>query len=236
VALFATSREREEIAAEARRLNAPIVVGITEDTPDDRFVNAQVVVLPDGRVSSRYEKVRRVPFGEYMPFRDLLTAVGAPTDLVPRDAVAGTGPAVVDTPVGRLGVAISWEVFFAGRVRDGVSNGALAVLNPTNGSSYTGTVLQTQQVASSRLRALESGRWVVQVSPTGFSAFVDPDGRVFDRSSVSAQQVAVRSIELREARTPATVMGDLPFALLAAALLTLAVVADRRTQGLTARG
>ena len=77
---------------------------------------------------------------------------------------------------------ISWEVFFGGRGRaattaDGTGDTSI-LLNPTNGASYTGTVLQTQQIASSKLRAIENGRWVVQVSPTGFSAFVDPDGDV----------------------------------------------------------
>ena len=80
--------------------------------------------------------------------------MGAPTDLVPRNAVAGTGPALLSLPDGtRVGVVISWEVFFAGRARDGVDHGGQVIINPTNGSSYTWTVLQTQQVASSRLRA-----------------------------------------------------------------------------------
>lgn len=206
---FEGSRELGEIAAEAARIGAPISVGITEDTDDDRFLNAQVIVTTDGEVTSRYEKVRRVPFGEYMPLRGLLEAVGAPTDLVPRNAVEGKGPAVLDLPDGtRVGVAISWEVFFGPRVRDGVTHGGSLVLNPTNGSSYTWTVLQTQQVASSRLRALEQNRWVVQASPTGFSAFVSPDGEVFQRTSVSEQEVIVRTVELRATRTWYSHLGD----------------------------
>ena len=124
VARFETSVERDEVAAEAERLGVPIIVGITEDAVGrDAFVNAQVVVLPDGTVSSRYEKVRRVPFGEYMPMRGLLKSLGAPVDQVPRDALAGTGPAYLDTPEGRVAVVISWEVFFGGRARDGVGEG-----------------------------------------------------------------------------------------------------------------
>ncbi len=93
--------------------------------------------------------------------------------------VAGTGPAVIELPDGtELGVVISWEVFFGGRAREGVELGAEAILNPTNGSSYTGTIVQTQQVASSRLRAVENGRWVVQAAPTGFTAVIDADGDV----------------------------------------------------------
>ena len=60
------------MTAEAARIGAPFAVGITEDAPNEHFLNAQVVVTPDGRSSSRYEKVRRVPFGEYMPLRGLL--------------------------------------------------------------------------------------------------------------------------------------------------------------------
>ncbi|MGZ4700069.1 MAG: apolipoprotein N-acyltransferase [Ilumatobacteraceae bacterium] len=215
---FAGSRELTEVTAEAARIGVPLAVGITEDAPGDHFTNAQVVVTPDGRVVSRYEKVHRVPFGEYMPLRGLLHALGAPTNLVPRDAVAGTGPAYLDIPVAtgqvRAATVISWEVFFGSRARDGIGHGGTFILNPTNGSSYTGTILQSQQIASSRLRAIENGRWVVQVSPTGFSAFVSPAGEVLDRTAVSEQKVIYRTIALSSGRTWYSHLGDVPFELL----------------------
>ena len=187
VTRFAGSPELAAVAGEAARLGVPISVGVTEDVPgdDERFTNAQVIVTPDGEVTSRYDKVRRVPFGEFVPLRGLLDALGAPVDQVPHDAVPGSAPAYLDLPDGtRLGVVISWEVFFGGRARDGVREGAELVINPTNGASYSGTIVQTQQIASSRLRALETGRWVVQAAPTGFSAFVSPDGDVDQRTGV----------------------------------------------------
>jgi apolipoprotein N-acyltransferase len=192
VAVLEGSRELDAVAAEAARIGAPFSVGVTEDTADgEHFVNAQVIITPEGEVIDRYEKVRRVPFGEYMPMRGLLHALGAPTDLVPRDAVAGTGPAVLTLDDGTaMAVAISWEIFFGGRVNEGVEHGGSFVINPTNGSSYTWRVLQTQQVASSRLRAVEQHRWVVQVSPTGFSAFVTPGGDVVSRTGASQCSVA----------------------------------------------
>ena len=179
VVAFDGSQPLRDIAAEADRLGVPIAVGVTEDSPDGtQFVNAQIVVSPDGVVFDRYEKVRRVPFGEYVPLRSLLEAVGAPVDQIGRDARAGTEPAIIELPDGtELSVVISWEVFFGGRAREGVELGAEAILNPTNGSSYTGTIVQTQQVASSRLRAVENGRWVVQAAPTGFSAIIDAERR-----------------------------------------------------------
>ena len=229
VATFTESVELTEVAAEAARLGAPVLVGITEDVPgEDAFLNAQVTVLPDGTVSSRYDKVRRVPFGEYMPLRGLLGALGAPVDQVPRDAKAGTTPGYLDTPIGRVGVVISWEVFFGGRARDGIGKGGLFIVNPTNGSSYTGTVLQTQQVASSRLRAIENGRWEVQVSPTGFSAFVTPTGEVLQRTGVSERAVRTQEIELRTGRTLYNRLGDLPFVALAAVAGLVASLSGRR--------
>jgi apolipoprotein N-acyltransferase len=210
---FAGSPELDAVAGEAARLGVPIAVGITEDVPTkpNRFTNAEVIVTPDGDVTSRYDKVRRVPFGEYVPLRWLLDALGAPVDEVPHDAVAGTKPAILDLPDGtRLGVVISWEVFFGGRVRDGVGEGAGVVLNPTNGASYSGTIVQTQQIASSRLRALETDRWVVQAAPTGFSAFVTPDGDVIDRTSVSERAVIRHAVELRRGETWYTRLGDRP--------------------------
>ena len=235
VAVFADSLERQEIAAEARRIGAPFAVGVTEDVPptdaDDLggFLNAQIVVDTDGAIVSRFDKVRRVPFGEYVPLRGLLSALGAPVDQIRRDAVAGTGPAVVTLPDGTpVAVAISWEIFFGSRMRDGVGAGGEVLINPTNGSSYTGTIVQSQQVASSRLRAVESGRWVAQAAPTGFSAFVSPDGDVLQRTAVSEQAVIVGAVGLRTGDTWYRVLGDLPFALLAAAVLAASHAATRR--------
>lgn len=228
VATFDTSRELSEIAGEAERLDAPFLVGITEDVDAESFTNAQVVVDVDGRVVDRYDKVRRVPFGEYMPLRGLLDAIGAPVDLVPRDALAGDGRARLDVPLRsspleelRASVVISWEVFFGGRAREGVGDGGGVIFNPTNGSSYTWTILQSQQIASSRLRAIETGRWVVQVSPTGFSAFVSPDGEVVMRTSVSETAVIRQDVPIRSGDTLYVRLGDRPWiaALGAASLL-----------------
>jgi apolipoprotein N-acyltransferase len=225
---FYDSVEREEIAAEAARLGVPFAVGITEDVDATYFTNAQVVVNTDGTLGDRYDKVKRVPFGEFIPLRGLLEALGAPVDRIPRDALPGDGVAnlrIADTVVG---VAISWEVFFSGRANEGIENGGSLLLNPTNGSSYTGTILQSQQIASSRLRAIETGRWVVQVSPTGFSAFVSPTGEVFDRTGVSEQRVIIREVPLRIGRTLYSRIGDQTVLILfVAALLTL--LAQRRS-------
>lgn len=230
--LFAESREYDEIVAEARRLSVPFVVGITESAGAGAFTNAQVVISPDGHLDGRYDKVRRVPFGEYIPMRGVLEAVGAPVDLVPRDARPGDARGWLDVPVRdgsdvRLAVAISWEVFFGGRVNEGVVDGAGAIVNPTNGSSYTWSILQTQQVASSRLRAREQGRWVVQAAPTGFSAFISPSGEVIERTSIGERRVIEHTIALSEGRTPYSRLGNGFFVWLLAVCAAVLVARSR---------
>jgi apolipoprotein N-acyltransferase len=222
---FSTSPEFGEVAVEAKRLDATFLVGVTENAPGNRFTNAQVVVTPDGQYTDRYDKVRRVPFGEYMPLRGLLHALGAPTSLVPRDAVAGTDPAYLTLPDGtRVAVVISWEVFFGGRTRDGVEHGGEWIVNPTNGSSYTWTILQSQQIASSKLRAIETGRWLAQGAPTGFSAFVTPEGDVLDRTSIGEQEVIIHDVELRTGHTWYVTLGDAPWIVLVAIVFVVALL------------
>lgn len=228
--LFIDSVEYKELAAEAKRLNVPFMVGITEDSGSTGFTNAQIVIEPSGVISGRYDKVRRVPFGEYMPMRTLLSSIGADTQLVPRDARVGDARAWLDIADTRAAVAISWEVFFGGRVNEGVSDGATFIVNPTNGSSYTWTILQTQQLASSKLRAREQGRWLVQVSPTGFSAFVSPTGQVFKKTGVSQQGIVDHTISLREGRTLYSQLGNAPY--IWALLFALAVLLQKRSRAI----
>ncbi|MEM9039980.1 MAG: apolipoprotein N-acyltransferase [Actinomycetota bacterium] len=234
---FSDSAIAQQVAAEAARLDVPLSVGLTEDVVDEDgtsgYTNAQVVVTPDGDIVSRYDKVRRVPFGEYVPLRGLLERITSAIDQIPRDAIAGTEPAVLDLPTGeRLAVVISWEVFFGGRAREGVELGGEAIINPTNGASYTGTIVQTQQVASSRLRAVETGRWVVQVSPTGFTAFISPDGEVVQRTAQREQAVLFQEIELRTGNTWYSAMGDRPIIVIMVLLAGASIALARRDQQL----
>ena len=236
VAQFSSSIELQEITAEAQRVNAPFVVGVTEDLNAQNFINAQVVVQTDGSITDRYDKVRRVPFGEYMPFRSTLKKLGAPVHLVPRDALAGTGTASIYVAGVRFSIVISWEDFFAGRVREGVQHGGQIIVNPTNGASYTGTILQSQQIAASRLRAIENGRWLVQVATTGFSGVFSPDGALYERTAVSEQKVIFYDVPLRTGQTPYSILGDGPFISLMLALAVGCFIVDRRAkEGLVTR-
>jgi apolipoprotein N-acyltransferase len=214
------SSEGDELSELARRIDSTLVAGVVEGVDSERFSNYSAAYDGDGEIVDRYDKVHRVPFGEYVPLRSLLEPFGG-SDLTTRDAIIGTHPAELDTPAGRVAVAISWEIFFGDRVREGVEDGAEVVLNPTNGSSFSGTLVQTQQVASSRMRAIESGRWVLQTAPTGFSAIIEPDGTVDQRTGVSEQRVLHGEVGRRTGLTLYTRLGFLPGVVVAVVTLAL---------------
>lgn len=231
---FVDSPWSAELSAEAARLDATVLVGIVEDAPDDpdAFVNYVAAFEPDGSIDARYDKERRVPFGEYVPLRPLFESFAA-DQLPPRDQVPGSGSAGIRPSAGPFAVAISWEIFFSRRVREGVRDGGEIVLNPTNGSSYWLTQVQSQQIAASTLRAVESGRWVLQAAPTGFSAVIDERGRVLQQTEISEAEVLLADVPQLTGTTPAQALGDLPALLVAAAaLLSIGRPRWRRLQDL----
>ena len=217
------SEEGEALSALARSLETTLVAGVVT-TVGDHFVNESVAWGPDGRIVGRYVKNQRVPFGEYIPLRSLVERL-ADVSAVPRDATVGTGPGLL---AGRLGVVISYEVFFPRRARDALQSGAEVLLVPTNASSFSTTQMPALELGAARMRAIESGRWVLQAAPTGFSALIDPAGHVREVSRLGAEAVLPAPAELRTGRTPYTALGDGPVVAGAALALALAWTLGRR--------
>ncbi len=222
------SPEGAQIMALARRLRTTLMVGAVEGDPAGKgFRNAELAFGSDGTYLDRYDKVRRVPFGEYVPLRWLLEPL-AGGSLRPEDEKSGADPAILRTPTGTFGVAISWEVWFADRVRAATRQGGEVLTNPTNGASFHGTIVQTQQLAHSRLRAMENDRWMLQAAPTGFTAVITPDGRVTARSNIGEQRVLVATVQRRGGLTLATRVGDVPAVVLSLAGIGFAWIDSRR--------
>ncbi len=216
----------------ARRLRATLLAGITVDLSASTFKNEVVAFGPSGRVVGTYEKVHRVPFGEYVPWRSFFSHF-ASLKAVPRDAVAGHGSGLLRTPAGPLGVLISFEVFFASRGRSSVDQGAELLVVPTNTSSYATSQVPDQELAASRVQAVATGRDLVQASPTGYSAVVEHTGEVVARSALGRREVVEAVVGLRRGLTFYDRQGDGP--LLAVASIALAVAwaftASRRRAG-----
>ncbi len=140
--------------------------------------NSVFALLANGQITSRYDKSHLVPYGEYLPMRPVLSAIGL-SRLVPGDIDfwPGPGPRSFDVPgFGKVGFQICYEVIFSGQVVERANRPAF-IFNPSN-DAWFGSWGPPQHLAQARLRAVEEGLPVVRSTPTGISAIVDADGRV----------------------------------------------------------
>jgi apolipoprotein N-acyltransferase len=194
------------------------MAGVTEPVGQAAFRNEIVAWGPSGRIVAVFEKVHRVPFGEYVPFRSFFARF-ADLSGVPADAIPGNGTGLMRTPAGPLGVLVSFEIFYAGRSHAAVRAGAELLAVPTNTSSYSTSQVPSQEIAAAKVQAVETGRALVQAAPTGYSAVVSPRGVVVERSVLGARQALTATVGLRRGMTPYDHWGDLPVLLVAALAL-----------------
>ena len=142
--------------------------------------NAVMAVHADGTLGPRYDKAHLVPYGEYLPMRPLLSAIGlsrlAPGDL---DFWPGPGPHTLDLGAfGKAGLQICYEIIFSGQVVDRAHRPDF-IFNPSN-DAWFGAWGPPQHLAQARLRAIEEGLPVIRATPTGISAVIDADGRIVE--------------------------------------------------------
>jgi apolipoprotein N-acyltransferase len=223
---LAGSPQAARLSALAVHLHATVLAGVTVTEPHATFRNEIAAWGPAGRIVSVFEKVHRVPFGEYVPFRGLFSHL-ADLAAVPLDAIPGHGTGLMTTPAGPLGVLVSYEVFFAARGRSSVRAGAQVMVVPTNTSSYSSEQMPSQELAADRVQAVQEGRDLVQAAPTGYSTFVTNRGVVRHRSALSRRQVLVAPVPLRRGATLYERFGDLPMLVLAALALLAGWAGDR---------
>ncbi|HST37062.1 MAG TPA: apolipoprotein N-acyltransferase [Allosphingosinicella sp.] len=189
--------------------------------------NSVFVLAPDGGLGPRYDKAHLVPYGEYLPMRPVLSAIGlsrlAPGDL---DFLDGPGPRTLDLPgFGRAGLQVCYEIIFSGQVVDR-ANRPDFIFNPSN-DAWFGAWGPPQHLAQARLRALEEGLPVIRATPTGISAVVDAEGRILQSLPLGAAGVIDARLPPADAPTLFARLGNLlPFAF--ALLLVAGAIAVRR--------
>lgn len=223
---------RAMVDGAARRVGVPMLIGAIVRRDDGRAENAGVVWDPVTGFGATYAKRHLVPFGEYVPFRERLTPWFGRLSLVGSGFVAGSGQAgVLDVAGTKVGDVICFEIAYDGLVRDAVRDGAEVVVVQTNNASFGRTDLTYQQLAMSRVRAVEHGRTVLVAATSGVSAVIAPDGSFVDRSAINTRDLLVHEVALSRGRTLATRAGAWPEVILAAmagAAVLAGVVGARR--------
>jgi apolipoprotein N-acyltransferase len=210
-------------------VGVPVLVGAMVEGPEPQDVRNQGIVwLPGVGPTDRYSKQHPVPFGEYIPMRDQLARFFERLDQIPRDMVPGDEPGVLDVAGTTIGDLICFEVAYDDLVREVVDGGAQLLVVQTNNATYMGTGQVQQQFAIARLRALETGRYVVVVATNGVSGIVGPDGSVLQRAPVREPAVLEDQLPLRAGSTLAVRLGAWPERVLVVVSLVGILLASSR--------
>jgi apolipoprotein N-acyltransferase len=212
------------ITRAARAIGAPILVGAVVDGPGRFISNTGIVWDPVTGAGDTYVKQHPVPLAEYVPARSFFRFFSSDVDRV-HDFAHGTEVGNLDVGGAAVGDVICFEVAYDGLVSDVVDGGAGMVVVQTNNATFGFTDESEQQLAMSRLRAVEFGRTVVVAATSGISAVVAPDGSVVRRSELFTPATFVEEIAQRGSRTVAERLDAGPEWLLAALGVGAVVVA-----------
>lgn len=218
-----------EVREAARAVGVPMIVGGNLDIDTDRYKVVAFHVSPEGEIVGVYQKTHLVPFGEYVPGRDLLDWVPM-LDQVPRDAVAGAEAKVFDLPMASVATVISFEGDFGPLVRNAVDAGGDVLVVATNTSTWGETWASAQHVAFSKVRAVENGVSVAHAALSGISAFIDPHGQVIRSTGLYEPAVITAHLSAGRSTTFYTRAGEWAAYLALAATLIGAVVRFRRRE------
>ncbi len=208
------------------QLNAPLVTGTVTSDDEGRTFNSLLLWKPGEGPVAQYDKIHPVPFAEYLPDKAFWYPF-APSlfDLIPRDYTIGTRSNVFDINGVKAGLAICFDIVDDSLISEMIDSGAQLILAPTNNADFGHTDENVQQLAIARLRAIEAGRYLVQVSTVGVSAIIAPDGTTIDELPVFTAGSMVDRVELHSSRTPAMVLGPyLSFGISAFAIAELALL------------
>jgi apolipoprotein N-acyltransferase len=228
---FTDPQARRLIDGAVRAVGVPVLVGAVLDGPGpDHVSNSGIVWHPSTGPGERYVKRHPVPFGEYIPFREQLSGLIERLDQIPRDFFAADEPGNLSVGPAKVGDVICFEIAYDGLVRDVVTGGADVLVVQTNNATYNGTGQPQQQMAMSRLRAVEHGRTVLVAATSGVSAVVEPDGDVAALAPERSVRTLVADVRLHDSSTLATRLGPLPEWLLTLLGLGAVAVGVRRSR------
>lgn len=227
------AQTRATVTAAVDLAARPILVGAVTagPGPDERqttslWWNPSSATDP---VTDRYHKRNLVPFGEYIPFRDVLLPVIPLLRLVGAQSIPGEGPGVLDGRLGdgrtiRVGTVICFELAYDDTVHE-AARGSEVLVVQSNNATYRGTPQIAQQFAITRVRAMETRREIVVATTNAVSGFIDRDGRVRDRTDEGTAASASYELPLRQALTPAVRFAAAYDALILLGALTALIVA-----------
>ena len=219
----------------AERIDAPIVLAAVTQRGTEYFNSALLWQVGADNPVQTYDKRHPVPFGEYVPDRWLWRQFAPELiDLIQREYTPGAAPPVFDVDGVGVGLGICFDVIYDDVVWDGANGGAEVYFFQTNNADFRGTSENLQQLAFARMRAIETGRSVVNISTVGTSQYIAPDGSEIAELGADVAGHLLADVPLRTGLTPAVVLGPWIHGVLgwgsALAMVALGILAGVRTR------
>ncbi len=224
-----------ELTQAAASVHTQILVGTVVEAGANRARNEGIVWDPVTGPGAVYVKRHLVPFGEYIPFRSVLTRFISELGRVPRDYIAGDKPGILTVGGVRIADVICFEVAYDGTVRSSVTGQTGVMVVQTNNATYGWSGQPEQQLAITQLRAVEHGRPVMIAATSGISGYITPDGNIQQETRQFTAAVVAAEVTPRTGLTLADRVGAWPELAMAAAALAawaLAVTRARRASKL----
>lgn len=191
----------------AARIDAPLLANAATARGDEYF-NTSMLWMPDGTAEQSHDKRYPVPFGEYVPDREFYNAIVPDLiGLIGREYSHGTNAPLVDVDGNAVGLAICFDVIYDDVIIEGVRGGAEVLVFQTNNADFRGTDENEQQLAFARMRAIETGRSVVNISTVGASQIIGSDGTTIAALNADEAGAMLENVELRSGLTAGVVLG-----------------------------
>jgi len=201
------SREVERMASES---GVPLIFGAPWFDPSEggKYYNSVFLLDRQGILEGRYDKRHLVPFGEYIPLKQVFFFIRKFTE-GGEDFSAGSGPALFPVPGGQAGASVCYEAVFPGIIRESVLAGAQWLINVTNDAWFGDTVAPRQHLAMARMRTVEFRRPMARAANSGISALIDARGEVVASIGLSRTGVLVGEVYPRKGETVYAKTGEI---------------------------
>jgi len=190
------------------RVDAPLIVNAATQRGDDVFNTSMLWLDGEDNPVAYHDKTHPVPMGEYVPDRWFYEMLAPDLiGLIQREYTPGTNPPFFDVNGVGVGLAICFDVIYDDVIWDGARAGAQLYVFQTNNADFRDTDENLQQLAFARMRAIETGRSVVNLSTVGTSQVIAPDGTTIDSLPAGEAGAMLTTVPLRTGLTPAVVVG-----------------------------
>ncbi|MDN3444022.1 apolipoprotein N-acyltransferase [Microbacterium sp. APC 3901] len=204
---FQSDSLERRMSAIASRIGAPLLANAATER-DGLFYNTSLLWTEDGATGQIHDKRHPVPFGEYVPDRPFFNALAPDLiGLIQREYTPGTNPPIVEVDGVRVGLAICFDVIYDDVINEGIDEGAEVLVFQTNNADFRGTDENRQQLAFARMRAIETGRSVVNISTVGTSQIIRPDGSTVSSLDAGKAGALLEDVELRSGLTAGMILG-----------------------------